>query len=322
MSSARASLVWLQGSACGGCTMALMGAESPDVLSALDWAGIDLLWHPSFGEHSEQAWLALMRELAQGKRPLDLLCVEGSIDPAATDPHTMAYWVAPLALRARYVVAVGSCASFGGVAVLGRPDTVALQQRAQPAAAALLEPDWVSAEALPVVNVAGCPPHPGWITETLARLAQGTLGAADLDELARPRALTDHLVHHGCARNEFYEFKASAEQLDELGCLMEHLGCLGTQARADCNLRGWNGSGSCLKGGFPCINCTAPGFERPAHAFGRTQKIAGIPTSLPSDMPKAWFVALASLSKAATPERLRRNARAERIVVGPRSTKR
>ncbi len=320
MADARQSLVWLQGSACGGCTMALMGAESPDMLSALDWAGIDLLWHPSFGEQTGQDWMTLMDELAQGRRTLDILCVEGSVDATARDPRSMAYWVAPLAARARFVVAVGSCSAFGGVAVLGRPDTLALQQRA--GGSALLGADWISAGALPVVNAAGCPPHPGWITETLARLAQGALGASDLDELARPRAVTDHLVHHGCARNEFYEFKASAEQLAELGCLMEHLGCLGTQARGDCNLRGWNGGGSCLKGGFPCINCTAPEFERPGHAFGQTQKIAGIPTSLPSDMPKAWFVALASLSKAATPERLRRNARAERVIVRPKSTRR
>ena len=31
---------------------------------------------------------------------------------------------------------------------------------------------------------------------------------------------------------------------------MENLGCKGTQAHADCNLRAWNGSGSCLRGGF------------------------------------------------------------------------
>jgi hypothetical protein len=34
-------------------------------------------------------------------------------------------------------------------------------------------------------------------------------------------------------------------------------------------------------------------------------------------MPKAWFVALASLSKAATPERLRRNAVSDHIAVPP-----
>jgi ferredoxin hydrogenase small subunit len=39
-----------------------------------------------------------------------------------------------------------------------------------------------------------------------------------------------------------------------------------------------------------------------------TPKIAGIPIGLPSDMPKAWFVALAALSKSATPKRVRDNA--------------
>jgi hypothetical protein len=34
-------------------------------------------------------------------------------------------------------------------------------------------------------------------------------------------------------------------------------------------------------------------------------------------MPKAWFVALASLAKAATPERLRRNAQSEVISATP-----
>ena len=34
-----------------------------------------------------------------------------------------------------------------------------------------------------------------------------------------------------------------------------------------------------------------------------TPKVASIPTGLPLDMPKAWFVALAALSKSATPKR-------------------
>jgi hypothetical protein len=36
-------------------------------------------------------------------------------------------------------------------------------------------------------------------------------------------------------------------------------------------------------------------------------------------MPKAWFVALASLSKAATPKRLKENAVADHIVVPPKT---
>jgi Ni,Fe-hydrogenase I small subunit len=127
----------------------------------------------------------------------------------------------------------------------------------------------------------------------------------------------DHLVHHGCTRNEFYEYKASARRPSDLGCMMEHLGCLGTQAHGDCNTRLWNGQGSCTRGGYACINCTAPEFEEPGHAFADTPSIAGIPIGLPSDMPKAWFVALASLSKAATPERLRRNAVTDHLAVPP-----
>jgi ferredoxin hydrogenase small subunit len=34
-------------------------------------------------------------------------------------------------------------------------------------------------------------------------------------------------------------------------------------------------------------------------------------------MPKAWFVALASLSKSATPKRVKTNAVSDRVVVPP-----
>jgi ferredoxin hydrogenase small subunit len=127
------------------------------------------------------------------------------------------------------------------------------------------------------------------------------------------------LVHHGCTRNEFYEFKASAEQSGEQGCMMEHMGCKGTQAHADCNQRPWNGFGSCTDGGYACIGCTEPNFEEPGHPFAETPKVAGIPIGLPLDMPKAWFVALAALSKSATPARVRKNATADHVISWPRN---
>ena len=98
---------------------------------------------------------------------------------------------------------------------------------------------------------------------------------------------------------------------------MENLGCKGTQAHADCSQRAWNGAGSCLRGGYACIACTEPGFESPGHAFQETPKLAGIPIGLPADMPKAWFVALAALSKSATPKRVRENAEADHTLVRP-----
>src|SRR5574343_502861 len=166
-------------------------------------------------------------------------------------------------------------------------------------------------------HISGCPTHPGWVLETLALLAADALAACDLDPLGRPRFYADKLVHHGCDKNEFYEFKASAEAPGQQGCLMEFVGCKGTQAHADCNIRPWNGEGSCLTGGYPCINCTAPDFADPGHAFFDTPKIAGFPVGLPTDMPKAWFVALSTLSKSATPTRVKVNATQDRMTMPP-----
>ena len=322
------NLVWLQSGGCGGCSMSLLCAESPDLPTTLAGGGIELLWHPSLSEASGAEALALLERAANGGLALDLFCVEGALlrGPngsgrfhllAGTDTP-LTHWVQRLATKARYCIAVGTCAAFGGITAGGPNLTEACGLQFDGAhPGGLLGGDYRSAAGLPVINVAGCPTHPNWVTETLLALALGDLGQAELDELGRPRMFADQLVHHGCPRNEYYEYKASAEHPSELGCLMEHLGCLGTQAHGDCNTRLWNGEGSCTRGGYACINCTAPEFEEPGHGFQQTPKIAGIPIGLPTDMPRAWFVALASLAKAATPQRLRRNAVADHVAVPP-----
>ncbi len=324
----RATLLWLQSGGCGGCSMSVLNAENPSLYTLLEQAGIDLLWHPSLSEASGDETLALLRAIVAGATRLDILCVEGAVIKGPNgsgkfhllsgtgDP--MFAWLEKLAAAAGIVVAVGSCAAFGGITAAGNnlAEAQGLQYRGdQPGG--LLPAPWSSRKGLPVINIAGCPVHPGWVTETLQMLGESLLETDELDEYARPRFYTDHLVHHGCPRNEYYEYKASAEKPADQGCMMENLGCLGTQARADCNIRPWNGGGSCLKGGYPCINCTAPDFHSPSHPFTETPKIAGIPLGLPSDMPKAWFVALASLAKAATPERLRANATAQTLIHPP-----
>ena len=131
------------------------------------------------------------------------------------------------------------------------------------------------------------------------------------------RAVRSNIIPRARTKTAGPPWKASANEPSQLGCMMEHMGCKGTQAHADCNIRLWNGVGSCLRGGYACINCTEPGFEQPGHPFASTPKVAGIPIGLPTDMPKAWFVALASLSKSATPKRVRQNAQADHIVAPP-----
>lgn len=324
------NLLWLQSGGCGGCSMSLLCAESPDVLTTLDALGIHLLWHPSLSETSGADLRDLLEQIEAGEIPLDILCLEGSVlrGPNGTGKfHMMAgtgrpmmEWVNTLSALAKHVVAVGSCAAYGGItAAGGNPSDACGLQYDGAEKTGLLGEEFRARSGMPVVNIAGCPTHPNWVTETLMQIAAGQWTEQDMDELGRPRSYADHLVHHGCPRNEYYEFKASAEKPSDLGCMMEHMGCLGTQAHADCNTRLWNGQGSCQRGGYACINCTAPEFEEPGHAFNETPKIAGIPVGLPTDMPKAWFVALASLSKAATPKRLKENAVADHIRISPAS---
>ncbi|MDR3376508.1 MAG: HupU protein [Ancalomicrobiaceae bacterium] len=323
----RTSMIWLQAGSCGGCTMSALEVGTRGLVADFAASGIDLLFHPSLSLASGAEVVALFDSVAAGDTPLDILCVEGSIlaGPngsgrfnrfAGTDKPVMTL-VRDLASVAGVTVGIGSCAAFGGIPAAA-PDPTEARGLAFDGSrrGGALGLDYRSRRGLPVVNVAGCAPHPGWVVETLTALAAGLLNAEDLDGFGRPRFFADHLAHHGCSRNEFYEFKASAERSSDRGCMMEHLGCKATQAVGDCNQRRWNGSGSCTDGGSTCIACTAPGFEAMA-GFQTTAKLAGIPVGLPVDMPKAWFVALAALSKSATPKRVRDNSRADRIVVPP-----
>ncbi|MCW1841935.1 HupU protein [Prosthecomicrobium hirschii] len=323
----RSTLLWLQAGSCGGCTMAVLECGARGWSAELDAVGIDLVWHPSVSLATGAEVIERLERIESGAEPLDILCLEGAVlcgpngtgrfNRFAGTGRTMLDWVRALAPRAGTVVAVGSCAAFGGIPA-GDPDPTdarGLQHTAR-GPGGVLGTDFRARSGMPVINVSGCAPHPGWIMETLEAVAAGLIGPADLDALGRPRFFADHLAHHGCSRNEFYEFKASAERPSDRGCMMENLGCKATQAVGDCNQRSWNGGGTCTDGGYACVACTAPGFEN-TRGFLATPKIAGIPVGLPLDMPKAWFVALAALSKSATPKRVRDNARADRPVVPP-----
>lgn len=322
------NVLWMQSGGCGGCSMSLLCADTPHFADLLQSAGIQWLWHPSLSLESGAQVLTRLQDIVHGRLALDILCVEGAVlrGPhrtgrchllAGTDTPMMD-WLERLAQRARHVVAAGSCAAWGGISATGANIAQACGlQYEDDRPGGLLGAAFRDPSGLPVINVAGCPTHPGWVVETLMALAAGALRPQDLDALGRPRFYADRLVHHGCTRNEYYEFKASAEKPADLGCLMEHMGCKGTQAHADCNDRLWNGEGSCTRGGYACISCTEPGFQDPGHPYGITPKIAGIPIGLPTDMPKAWFVALASLSKSATPKRVKENARQDHIVETP-----
>jgi len=308
-------LLWLQASCCGGETVSLLNAEQPDLLTTFDLLGVDLVWHPAFSRIHGEAARELLRQCAEGDKRLDILVVEGAVPRPQPDgppscERSIAEQILELAGVAGYVMAAGTCASFGGVMCVGSGEKRATGlQFVHGERGGLLGADFRSAGGLPVVNVPGCPAHPDWLTGTLTELASRSLSEDDLDAYQRPRSFYSKLAHHGCPRNEYYEFKASALEYSQQGCLFENLGCKGTQCDSDCNERLWLArTGSCTRGGFPCLSCTSPKWPDGFVPFFETQKIGDIPTTLPLDVPKAWYVGISGLAKLACPRRLSVNA--------------
>ena len=311
-----ANLLWIQAVCCGGETASLLNSDHPHLHAALRMLDVSLLGHPYLHQPAAGSMEDLLEDCAGGKTHVDMLVVEGATylcpaQPAAwSRGKSLSDWISTIARVADYTVAAGTCASFGGIMACGdNPMAATGLQYSRARKGGLLGADYISRAGLPVVNVPGCPAHPDWIIGALWALRAHRLSADQLDRFNRPRVFYGKLAHHACPRNEYYEFKASAVAYSQQGCLFENLGCKGTLCESDCNERLWLGrTGSCTRGGFPCLSCTSPMFPDGFVPFFETAKIAGIPTSLPLDVPKAWYVGISGLSRLACPRRLQRNA--------------
>jgi len=166
----------------------------------------------------------VLDRMLSGKAKLGVLIVEGAIynkpeaGPQPTGPRRQHFknLLVELAAVADYTLAVGTCASFSGIVSCGpnQFEATGLQffrhQRG-----GVLGPNYLSQAGLPVINIPGCPAHPDWITITLAMLAKRRLRLVDLDAYNRPKPFYSKLAHYACPRNEYYEFKASAEQYSQ-----------------------------------------------------------------------------------------------------------
>lgn len=302
------TLLWMQTGACSGESMALLCADRPDLESLLRQYAIDLLWHPSLS--AGYGFSDVLARVLSGEVPLDILCIEGSL---MTGPNGSGQYdtykgrakidiVRELAPRAHHVVAMGTCAAFGGVHASGPnpTDCTGLQfLREQPGG--LLGADWRSASGQPVINVAGCPAHPNTMTKVLAMLASGE--PLPLDALNRPKPFFAALVHQGCTRNEYHEYDIEEETFGGRGCMFFSLGCRGPQTVAPCNTELWNGHSSKTRAGVPCFGCTSPDFP-PERDLFVTPRIGAVPKFLPLGVARAKYMAYKNLARAAAPERV------------------
>ena len=247
----RAPALWLQGQCCSGCSISLLDSEplGPDQLLTRHLA---LAFHQTLsGATGHQAVETVNRTIEHGGH---ILIVEGSV-PAAMPracmfgEETFSDQLTRAARTAKAVVAVGTCATAGGI-----PGAEGNTTGAMSVPAFLKRADI----KVPCIVIPGCPAHPDWIVGTLVHVLQ--FGLPPLDELGRPKAFFSKFIHDQCPRFADYERENFAKKFGDDGCLFQ-LGCAGPITKADCNLRQWNGStNTCIKAGAPCIGCAWEGF--------------------------------------------------------------
>lgn len=302
-------LYWLQCGGCGGDTMSALGAESPDFIELISSLGIEILYHPSLSNTSPAQQAALLDDLTAGKTLLDILVVEGAVlrGPAGTGMYDTKGRrpkkdiVAALARQARFVVAAGTCASFGGFGAGTEIEATGLQfRRGEPGG--FLGADFRSKAGEPVINLAGCPCHPEVLGGALTALVTGT--KLDLDQFNRPLSWYGMMVHQGCTRNEYHEYRVEEDNFGQKGCLFFHMGCHGPLVPGPCNKLLWNRRSSKTRAGVPCFGCTSPEFPQ-SHPFFTTPNIEGIPLDLPNGINRAHYMVYKVMAAAAAPERLR-----------------
>ncbi len=252
----RPSVIWLSFQECTGCTESLTRSNAP-TLEELIFNLVSLDYHHTLqaaaGTAAEDARYAAMKE-SDGKY---LLLVDGSIP--AKDGGVYSVFggksnydvLVEAAKGAAAVVAIGTCAAFGGIPKAFPNPTGAMSVS-----------DIVKDK--PVINISGCPPIPVVLTGVLAQyLAFG--GIPELDRFHRPKAFFGDTIHDRCYRRPFYDQGKFAKTFDDEGarngwCLYE-LGCKGPTTYNACATLKWNmGVSFPIQSGHGCLGCAEPDF--------------------------------------------------------------
>ena len=252
----RPSVIWLPFQECTGCTESITRSHSPTIEGMIfDMVSLDYqeTLMAAAGHQAEAARRNAMQE-NHGKY---LLIVDGSIPLGLDGAYSCIGGRSNLdilkeaAQGAAAIVAMGSCASFGGIPKANPNPTGAVSVS-----------DIVKDK--PIVNIPGCPPIPVVMTGVLAHyLTFGSL--PELDDKGRPKAFFGETIHDRCYRRPFYDQGKFAKTFDDEGarkgwCLFE-LGCKGPVTHNACATAKWNGGTSWpVESGHGCIGCSEPDF--------------------------------------------------------------
>lgn len=155
--------------------------------------------------------------------------------------------------RAKHVLAVGTCASYGGISA-AKPN---------PSQSKSVE-KIINHE---VIKLPGCPCHPDWVVGTLAHLVG--FGKPELDSEGRPLLFYGVTIHDTCTRRGYFEKKIFAKKFGEKGCMFK-LGCRGPVTKTDCPRRKWNSYVNWpVEDNTNCIGCANSKFPDGMEPFVR-----------------------------------------------------
>jgi hydrogenase small subunit len=252
-------VLWIQGASCTGCSVSLLNSDEPAIAKILTDV-ISLKFHPNIS--GAAGYLATKviddTEAAGGY----FLVVEGAVSTGANGKFctvgvnadgtdiTFMDRLAELGAKANAVLAVGTCATFGGIPA-ARPNPTGC--------VSVLDFFKQKGISTPVINVPGCPPHPDWMVGSLAHvLLYKTL--PPMDKFNRPTMFYGKILHDNCQRRQYFDNSKFARVFSEPYCLLE-LGCKGPFAACDSYKRLWNGGvNSCILANGPCYACTDMNF--------------------------------------------------------------
>jgi len=248
------AVVWLQGAGCTGCSVSFLNRiapSAPQTAADILIHHINLVYHPTVMGAAGEMAVAKAESALSG--PF-VLVVEGAVS-TAFDGMSCVVWDRNLqpetfvnavnryanAETALAVVCVGNCAAWGGIPAAAPNPTMAMGVE--------------SATGVATINLAGCPPHPDWITWAIVQLLLNN--PVPLDEFGRPLGVYGCTVHELCPRRDPAEGGAPAKH----GRCLEDQGCRGEQAAGNCPEIWWNGGVNwCVNAEAPCIGCTNPAF--------------------------------------------------------------
>jgi hydrogenase small subunit len=258
------SVIWLHFQECTGCTESLLRTSHPDVAELiLDLVSLD--YHETLSAAAGYQIEKSLHDTMEQHKGAYVLVVEGAIPRKDGGIYckiagkTAIELLTEVAEHAGAIVAIGSCASFGGIPASGPNPTDAT------GAPTILE-------GRTVVTIPGCPANPYNFLGTVLQFATlGTLPA--LDDKGRPKFAYGRTIHEDCPRRAHFDAGRFAGQFGDenhrQGYCLYKLGCKGPATHANCSIKHFNDvPGAWPIGiGHPCVGCTEQqlAFQVPIH---------------------------------------------------------